>query len=134
MSNDDVVILSAARTPLGRLNGQLVSFTAVELGAHAIAAAIERAGIGAGAVDAVIMGQVLQAGAGQNPARQSAIAAGVGWDVPCVTINKVCLSGLTAVIDGTQVKVVAWYDNEWGYSNRLVDLAQLVLVPEPVAA
>ncbi|MDQ0258791.1 acetyl-CoA C-acetyltransferase [Sinomonas atrocyanea] len=103
MSNDDVVILSAARTPLGRLNGQLVSFTAVELGTHAIAAAIGRAGVGADAVDAVIMGQVLQAGAGQNPARQSAIAAGVGWDVPCVTINKVCLSGLTAVIDAARM-------------------------------
>ncbi|MDR6620976.1 acetyl-CoA C-acetyltransferase [Sinomonas atrocyanea] len=103
MSNDDVVILSAARTPLGRLNGQLVSFTAVELGTHAIAAAIGRAGVGADTVDAVIMGQVLQAGAGQNPARQSAIAAGVGWDVPCVTINKVCLSGLTAVIDAARM-------------------------------
>ncbi|MGT2461588.1 acetyl-CoA C-acetyltransferase [Sinomonas atrocyanea] len=103
MSNDDVVILSAARTPLGRLNGQLVSFTAVELGTHAIRAAIGRAGIGAEAVDAVIMGQVLQAGAGQNPARQSAIAAGIGWDVPCVTINKVCLSGLTAVIDAARM-------------------------------
>ncbi|MDQ4488744.1 acetyl-CoA C-acetyltransferase [Sinomonas sp. ASV486] len=101
--NNDVVILSAARTPLGRLNGQLVSFSAVDLGAHAITAAIAQAGIGADAVDAVIMGQVLQAGAGQNPARQSAVAAGVGWNVPCVTINKVCLSGLTAVIDAARL-------------------------------
>ncbi|MEN2744180.1 acetyl-CoA C-acetyltransferase [Sinomonas halotolerans] len=99
----DVVILSAARTPQGRLNGQLAPFTAVELGAHAITAAIGRSGVGADAVDAVIMGQVLQAGAGQNPARQSAIAAGVGWNVPCVTINKVCLSGLTAVIDAARM-------------------------------
>jgi acetyl-CoA C-acetyltransferase len=100
---DEVVILSAARTPFGRLNGQLVTFTAVDLGALAIEAAIGKSGVGADAVDAVVMGQVLQAGAGQNPARQSAIAAGVGWNVPCVTINKVCLSGLTAVIDAARM-------------------------------
>lgn len=101
--NTDVVILAAARTPQGRLNGQLASFTAVELGAHAIKAAIAASGVDAGRVDAVIMGQVLQAGAGQNPARQSAIGAGIGWNVPAVTINKVCLSGLTAVIDAARL-------------------------------
>ena len=101
--NTDVVILAGARTPQGRLNGQLASFTAVELGAHAIKAAIAASGVDAGQVDAVIMGQVLQAGAGQNPARQSAIGAGVGWNVPAVTINKVCLSGLTAVIDAARM-------------------------------
>lgn len=100
---NDVVILSAVRTPQGRLNGQLVSFTAVDLGTHAIRAALEASGVAASAVDAVIMGQVLQAGAGQNPARQSAIGAGIGWNVPCVTINKVCLSGLTAVIDAARM-------------------------------
>jgi acetyl-CoA C-acetyltransferase len=102
-NNTDVVILAGARTPQGRLNGQLASFTAVELGAHAIKAAIAASGVDAGRVDAVIMGQVLQAGAGQNPARQSAIAAGIGWNVPTVTINKVCLSGLTAVIDAARL-------------------------------
>lgn len=104
-SNDttDVVILAGARTPQGRLNGQLASFTAVELGAHAIKAALSASGVEPGQVDAVIMGQVLQAGAGQNPARQSAIGAGVGWNVPTVTINKVCLSGLTAVIDAARM-------------------------------
>lgn len=101
--DNDVVILAAARTPQGRLNGQLASFTAVELGAHAIKAALAASGIGADKVDAVIMGQVLQAGAGQNPARQSAIGAGIGWNVPTVTINKVCLSGLTAVIDAARM-------------------------------
>lgn len=101
--NTDVVILAAARTPQGRLNGQLASFTAVELGAHAIKAALTASGVDAGKVDAVIMGQVLQAGAGQNPARQSAIGAGIGWNVPTVTINKVCLSGLTAVIDAARM-------------------------------
>jgi acetyl-CoA C-acetyltransferase len=103
MNNTDVVILAAARTPQGRLNGQLASFTAVELGAHAIKAALTASGVDAGKVDAVIMGQVLQAGAGQNPARQSAIGAGIGWNVPSVTINKVCLSGLTAVIDAARL-------------------------------
>jgi acetyl-CoA C-acetyltransferase len=101
--DNDVVILAAARTPQGRLNGQLASFTAVELGAHAIKAALAASGVGADKVDAVIMGQVLQAGAGQNPARQSAIGAGIGWNVPTVTINKVCLSGLTAVIDAARM-------------------------------
>jgi acetyl-CoA C-acetyltransferase len=103
MNNTDVVILAAARTPQGRLNGQLASFTAVELGAHAIKAALTASGVDAGKVDAVIMGQVLQAGAGQNPARQSAIGAGIGWNVPSATINKVCLSGLTAVIDAARM-------------------------------
>ncbi|WP_255768056.1 acetyl-CoA C-acetyltransferase [Pseudarthrobacter sulfonivorans] len=103
MNNTDVVILAASRTPQGRLNGQLASFTAVELGAHAIKAALTASGVDAGKVDAVIMGQVLQAGAGQNPARQSAIGAGIGWNVPAVTINKVCLSGLTAVIDAARM-------------------------------
>lgn len=101
--NNDVVILAAARTPQGRLNGQLAGFTAVELGTHAIRAAIAASGVTADKVDTVIMGQVLQAGAGQNPARQSAIGAGVGWNIPAVTINKVCLSGLTAVIDAARL-------------------------------
>lgn len=101
--DNDVVILAASRTPQGRLNGQLAGFTAVDLGAHAISAALAASGVKAEQVDAVIMGQVLQAGAGQNPARQSAIAAGVGWNIPAVTINKVCLSGLTAVIDAARM-------------------------------
>ena len=101
--NNDVVILAAARTPQGRLNGQLAGFTAVELGAHAIRAALAASEVKPDQVDAVIMGQVLQAGAGQNPARQSAIGAGIGWNVPTVTINKVCLSGLTAVIDAARM-------------------------------
>ena len=102
-NNNDVVILAAARTPQGRLNGQLASKTAVQLGSHAIKAAVERAGIDPEDVQAVIMGQVLQAGAGQNPARQSSVGAGLGWNVPTVTLNKVCLSGLTAVIDAARL-------------------------------
>ncbi|MHA7277458.1 acetyl-CoA C-acetyltransferase [Arthrobacter sp. Hz1] len=103
MSPTDVVIVGGARTPQGRLNGQLSSFTAVDLGAVAIAGALEKAGVDAGSVDAVIMGHVIQAGCGQNPARQTALKAGIGWDVPTVTINKVCLSGLTAVIDAARL-------------------------------
>ncbi|WP_247826922.1 acetyl-CoA C-acetyltransferase [Arthrobacter antioxidans] len=100
---DDVVLVGGARTPLGRLNGQLASFTAVELGALAIAGALERAGVDPSAVDAVIMGHVVQSGCGQNPARQSAVKAGIPWNVPAVTLNKVCLSGLTAVIDAARL-------------------------------
>ncbi|MGO2541706.1 MAG: acetyl-CoA C-acetyltransferase [Specibacter sp.] len=100
---NDVVILAGARTPQGRLNGQLAPFTAVELGSKAIAAAVTRSGVDAADINFVIMGQVLQAGAGQNPARQSSIGAGIGWNVPATTINKVCLSGLTAVIDAARL-------------------------------
>jgi len=103
LSPDDVVVVAAARTPQGRLKGSLTALTAVDLGAVAARAAIERSGLGADAVDAVVLGQVLQAGAGQNPARQTAAAAGVGWDVPAVTLNKVCLSGLAAVVDGARL-------------------------------
>src|SRR5690606_16192453 len=74
----DIVIVAAARTPQGRLNGQLSSLTAPQLGAAAIAGALERGGVPAAAIDAVIMGQVLPAGSGQNAARQAAIAAGIG--------------------------------------------------------
>ncbi|MCR2784571.1 MULTISPECIES: acetyl-CoA C-acetyltransferase [unclassified Microbacterium] len=103
MNYEDVVIVAAARTPQGRLKGQLASFSAPELGALAIRGALERGGIPADAVDAVLVGQVLPAGAGQNPARQAAIGAGLGWDVPAASVNKVCLSGLSAVIDAKRM-------------------------------
>ncbi len=103
MTENDVVIVAAARTPQGRLKGQLAGFAATELGSIAIRGALDRAGISPGVVDAVIVGQVLQAGAGQNPARQAAIGAGIGWDVHAVAVNKVCLSGLTAIIDATRM-------------------------------
>ena len=108
-ANTDVVILSAARTPQGRITGNLASLRAVDLGAVAVRAALERLGTGGAAalgpadVDALIFGQVLQAGAGQNPARQTSIAAGLGWQVPTVTINKVCLSGLAAIVDAARL-------------------------------
>ncbi|HEX6473090.1 MAG TPA: acetyl-CoA C-acetyltransferase [Streptosporangiaceae bacterium] len=91
------VIVAGARTPIGRLLGSLKDFSAVDLGALAIKAALERAGLRGDQVDYVIMGQVLQAGAGQIPSRQAAVKAGIPMDVPSLTINKVCLSGLDAV-------------------------------------
>lgn len=103
MTETDVVIVAAARTPQGRLKGALSSFTAPQLGAFAISGALEKADIPVDAVDAVIMGQVLPAGSGQNAARQAAIGAGLGWNVHASSVNKVCLSGLTAVIDAARM-------------------------------
>jgi acetyl-CoA C-acetyltransferase len=91
------VILGAARTPIGRLLGSLKDFSGAQLGGIAIKAALERAGVPADAVQYTIMGQVLTAGAGQIPARQAAVAAGIPMEVPALTINKVCLSGLDAI-------------------------------------
>src|SRR5258708_21445976 len=91
------VIVSSARTPIGKLSGGFASLPATDLGGRAIAAALERAGIAGDKVDAVIMGQVLQAGAGQITARQAAFAGGVPMSVHAITINKVCLSGVNAI-------------------------------------
>ncbi|CAM3806158.1 acetyl-CoA C-acetyltransferase [Micrococcus flavus] len=99
----DAVIVGGARTPFTRLLGQQAGLQAVELGAHAIRHALERSGVPAEDVDMVYLGQVVQAGAGQNPARQAALAAGIGWDVPAMTLNKVCLSGLVAVTDAARL-------------------------------
>ncbi|WP_454810566.1 acetyl-CoA C-acyltransferase [Paenarthrobacter nitroguajacolicus] len=99
----DVVIVGAARTPQGKLMGQLAPLSAVELGGAAIAAAVDRSGIHAEAIDAVIMGHVLQAGAGQNPARQAAVAGGIPLSAHATTVNKVCLSGLSAIIDASRL-------------------------------
>src|SRR5215207_792261 len=103
MSIPDVVIIAGARTPFARINGNLAGQTAVELGTVAIRGALERAGVSPDDVDAVIIGQVLQAGAGQNPAKQSAVAAGIPWRVPATTVNKVCLSGLVAITDAARL-------------------------------
>ena len=91
------VIVAGARTPMGRLLGSLKGFSAADLGGMAIAAALERSGVAPDQVDYVIMGQVLQAGAGQITARQAAVKAGIPMDVPALTVNKVCLSGLDAI-------------------------------------
>jgi acetyl-CoA C-acetyltransferase len=91
------VIVSGARTPMGRLLGNLKDLPATQLGATAIAAALQRGAVAPEQVQYVIMGQVLQAGAGQIPARQAAVAAGIPMSVPALTVNKVCLSGLDAI-------------------------------------
>src|SRR6266699_3151208 len=99
----DAVIAGGARTAVGRLLGSLKDFTAADLGGLVIRAALERAGVPAGRVDYVIMGQVLQAGAGQNPSRQAAVAGGIPMTVPSLTVNKVCLSGLDAIALAAQL-------------------------------
>jgi acetyl-CoA C-acetyltransferase len=104
------VIVGAARTPVGRLLGSLTSKSASDLGGVAIAAALDRAGVPADRVQYVIMGQVLQAGAGQITARQAAVAAGIPMTVPAVTINKVCLSGLNAIAYAAQLIRLGEYD------------------------
>ncbi|GLU61527.1 acetyl-CoA C-acyltransferase [Paenarthrobacter ureafaciens] len=123
----DIVVIGAARTAQGRLMGQLATLSAVDLGGAAITGALARARIAPAAVDAVIMGQVLQSGTGQNPARQSATAAGIPLRAHAATVNKVCLSGLAAIIEGTRMLrlgdasvVVAGGQESMSQSPRLV--------------
>ncbi len=97
------VIVAGARTPIGRLQGGLKSLSAADLGGVAIKGALEKAGVSADQVDYVIMGQVILAGAGQNPARGAALAGGIPANVPSITINKVCLSGLNAIATADQL-------------------------------
>ena len=104
------VIVGGARTPVGRLLGSLASKSASELGGVAIAAALGRAGVAPDQVQYVIMGQVLQAGAGQITARQAAVAAGISMSVPALTVNKVCLSGLDAIAVASQLIRLGEYD------------------------
>ena len=99
----EAVIVGGARTAIGRLLGALSGFSAADLGGFAIKAALQRAGIAGDQVGYVIMGQVLQAGAGQIPSRQAAVAAGIPMTVPSLTINKVCLSGLDAIALAAQL-------------------------------
>ena len=102
MAAESIVIASAARTPVGSFNGALASLPAHELGAVAIRAALERAGVEGAEVDEVILGQVLQAGAGQGPARQASMKAGVPQEAPAWSLNQLCGSGLRAVALGFQ--------------------------------
>src|SRR5438105_11269716 len=98
MLNDPVVIVSAARTPMGAFQGELRDFAAPQLGAAAIRAAVERAGIKPEQVGEAIMGCVLPAGQGQAPARQAALGAGLPLSVGCTTVNKMCDSGRKAAM------------------------------------
>ncbi|WP_312607365.1 acetyl-CoA C-acetyltransferase [Kocuria rhizophila] len=100
---NDIVIVNGARTPQGKLLGALASQSAVDLGAHAIKHALQRAGVAPEDVDYVYMGNVVQAGGGQNPAKQAAVAAGLPMTVPAMSLNKVCLSGLVAVTEAARM-------------------------------
>lgn len=98
----EVYIASAVRTPIGSFGGKLAGFSATELGSFAIKGALEKSGVAADQVNEVYMGNVLSANLGQAPARQAAIAAGLSHNVPCTTVNKVCSSGMKAVMLGAQ--------------------------------
>src|SRR5947209_7377967 len=104
------VLVSGARTPIGKLLGSLAGFQGVDLGGIAIEAALSRAGIAGDQVDYVIMGQVLQAGAGQITARQAAVKGGIPMTVPAITVNKVCLSGLDAIALADQLIQAGEFD------------------------
>ena len=97
MTDTTTVIVAGARTPMGRLLGSLKDLSGSDLGGIAIKGALDKSGVAPEHVDYVIMGQVLTAGAGQMPARQAAVAAGIPMNVPALTINKVCLSGIDAI-------------------------------------
>ncbi|EAZ79177.1 acetyl-CoA C-acyltransferase [Algoriphagus machipongonensis] len=98
----EVFIVAAVRTPLGSFGGKLSKLTAVELGSIAIKGALEKAKVASSEVQEVFMGNVISANLGQAPARQASIGAGIGYDVPCTTVNKVCASGMKAVMFGAQ--------------------------------
>ncbi len=100
--NKEVYIVSAVRTPLGSFGGKLSSMTAIELGSIAIKGALAKSGVASEAVNEVFMGNVISANLGQAPARQAAIGAGIGYNVPCTTVNKVCASGMKAVMLAAQ--------------------------------
>jgi acetyl-CoA C-acetyltransferase len=104
------VIVGGARTPIGKLAGSLKDFSAMDLGGFAIKAALEKAGMTGDQVDYVIMGHVIQAGAGQNTARQAAVKGGIPMSVPSLTVNKVCLSGLNAIAMADQLIGYGEYD------------------------
>lgn len=102
MSNSEVFVVAAVRTPLGSFGGALRSLSAIELGAIAIRSAVEKSGVPVNRIDEVLMGAVLQAGMGQAPARQAALKAGLPPEVACTTVNKVCASGMKAIAQGFQ--------------------------------
>lgn len=107
---NEVYIISAARTPIGSFGGKLAGFTATQLGAFAIKGALEKAGVDAKEVQEVYMGNVVSAGLGQAPARQAALGAGIGENVPCTTVNKVCSSGMKSVMIAAQAIMTGQQD------------------------
>lgn len=123
MTTRDVVIVSMARTPLGSFQGSLASVSAPQLGATAIQAALKRAQLTGDQVQEVILGNVLQAGVGQAPARQALLGAGIPNSVPAVTINKVCGSGMKAILQGTQSILVG--DNDIVVAGGMENMSQV---------
>ncbi|GFY79618.1 acetyl-CoA acetyltransferase, mitochondrial [Trichonephila inaurata madagascariensis] len=110
MAVNEVVIISTARTPIGSFRGSLSPISAVKLGSTAIQGAVEHSGIEKEAVQEVFMGCVLQAGLGQAPARQACLSAGLSMSTPCTTVNKVCASGMKAIIFGAQTLMLGQQD------------------------
>ncbi|WP_291799163.1 acetyl-CoA C-acetyltransferase [Brevibacterium sp.] len=106
----EAVIVGGSRTPFGKMSGALGALSAVDLGAHAIKGALDRSGVAPADVGYVIMGQVLQAGCGQGPGRQAAVQAGIPMDVPGITINKLCLSGINAIAQAALLVRAGEYD------------------------
>ena len=123
MELNEVYIVSAVRTPIGSFNGSLSSVPATKLGAIAIKGALDKEGIAPENVNEVFMGNVLQAGLGQAPARQAAIFAGLGNDIPCTTINKVCASGMKAIMLGAQSIMLG--DNECVVVGGMENMSQV---------
>ena len=107
---NEVYIVSAARTPIGSFGGKLSGFSATQLGSFAIKGALEKAGIDTKHIQEVFMGNVISAGLGQAPARQAAIGAGLSYEVPCTTINKVCASGMKAAMFAAQSIMIGAQD------------------------
>ena len=107
---NEVYIISAARTPIGSFGGKLSGFTATQLGSFAIKGALEKAGVDTKEVQEVYMGNVVSADLGQAPARQAALGAGIGENVPCTAINKVCASGMKSVMIAAQSIMVGVQD------------------------
>ena len=110
MQTKEVYVISAVRTPIGSFGGSLASVSATKLGAAAIKGALEKAGVDPKEVQEVIMGNVLSANVGQAPARQAAIFAGLGYEVECTTVNKVCASGSKAIMFGAQAIMLGHKD------------------------
>ena len=106
----EVYIVAAVRTPIGRFGGKLAGFSAVQLGSFAIKGALEKSGVDASEIQEVLMGNVVSAGLGQAPARQAALGAGISSEVPCTAINKVCASGMKAIMLGAQSIMVGSQD------------------------
>ena len=106
----DAVLVAGARTPFGRMLGGLSAMSAAQLGGEAVSAALKKAGVAADAVQYVIMGQVLQAGCGQGPGRQAAVNAGIPMNVPALTINKLCLSGINSITQAAMLVRAGEYD------------------------